>query len=44
MACVRRQRIGVALALETRCLQLREAFDIGAVSREDLDAADEGDE
>jgi len=26
------ERIGVALALEARCLQLREAFDVGAVS------------
>jgi len=38
------KRIGVALALEAHGLELREAFDVGAVSREYLDAADEVDE
>ena len=38
------ERIGVAFALEAHGLQLREAFDVGAVFGEDLDAFDEGDE
>ena len=40
----RTERIGVAFALEADGLQLREAFDVGAVFREDLDAFDEVDE
>jgi len=38
------ERIGVSLALEAHGLQLREAFDVGAVSREGLDASNEIDE
>ncbi|OYX50421.1 MAG: hypothetical protein B7Y90_03640, partial [Alphaproteobacteria bacterium 32-64-14] len=38
------ERIGVAFALEADGLPLREAFDIGAVFGEDLDALDEVDE
>ena len=35
------ERIGVAFALQAHGLQLREAFDVGAVFGEDLDAFDE---
>ncbi len=38
------ERIGGAFALEADGLQLREAFDAGAVLCEDLDAFDEIDE
>jgi len=38
------KRIGVVLALEAHGLQLSQAFDVGAVSGEDLDAPDEIDE
>ena len=39
-----RERIGVAFALEADGLQLCEAFDVGAVLRENADALDEVDE
>ena len=38
------ERIGVALALEALGLKLRQAFDVGAVLRENADAFDEVDE